>query len=229
MEQPLIYLTQMIIMKKYFLLPMLTLFVLLAISCNSTKITSSWEAPGAKQNNYKKILVMGILPEKDRSVRQQLERQLAEQLTGLGYTAVSAMDEFGPRAFEKIREEDIATRLKSSGYDAVLTTVLLDKSKERNYNPGSVSYQPIGLGVRYSRFGRYYTTIYDRVYQPGYYTLSTDYMLESNLYEIGSGDLKYSVQIKAFDPTSASSLGSDYGERIVKDMVKKDIIKKRNA
>jgi hypothetical protein len=205
-------------MKKLSIL--LPAILLLLASCNSTKITSSWKSDEAPQKSYKKIMVLGILNQKDRTLREQLEKQLAANLSNNGYTAVSAMDEYGPKAFEKIKEEDIAQKLKSSGYDAVITTVLLDKSKDQYYQPGRVSYQPIGI----RRFGRYYTTIYDRVYDPGYYTNSTEYFLESNMYDIQSGDLVYSVQSKAVDPSSVSTLGRDYGKRIAKDLKEKQVL-----
>lgn len=206
-----------------FIIPALLLFL---ISCNSTKITSSWKADDAQKNNYNKIIVFGIFNQKDRSIRDNVETQLVSQLHSLGYNAVSALAEYGPKAFAKLKEEDVAAQLKSSGYDAVLTTVLLDKSKEKDYNPGNVSYQPVGY--RYNRFGRYYTTVYDRVYEPGYYTTSTQYFLESNLYDLNSTDLKYSVQSKAFDPSSTSELAANYSKRIVKDLKEKGILMKKN-
>ena len=196
------------------------------ISCNSTKITSSWNADNAKKNTYNKVIVLGIFNQKDRSIRENVENKLVDQLNSLGYHAVSALAQFGPKAFEKIKEEDVSTQLKSSGYDAVLTTVLLDKAKENDYTPGNVTYQPVGY--RYNRFGRYYTTVYDRIYEPGYYSTSTNYFLESNLYDLSSSDLKYSVQSKAFAPSSTAELASDYSKRIVKDLKAKGILNKKS-
>ena len=195
--------------------------LLLLASCSSTQITSSWKADDAKNKSYKKIMVLGILNQKDRILRQNLEDQLVSNLNTQGYTAVSALHEYGPKAFDKVSEDDVVSKLKSSGYDAVITTVLLDKSKDEYYNQGSVSYQPVGI----RRFGRYYTTVYDRVYEPGYYSSSTNYFLESNMYDINSGDLIYSAQSKAVDPSSASSLGKDYGKGIVKDLENKAVLR----
>lgn len=142
-----------------------------------------------------------------------------------GYNAVSAMEDFKPKAFEKVSEDQLAVKLKSTGYDAVITTALLDKTKEENYQPGTARLQPIG--IYYSRFGRYYSTVYDRVYTPGYYTTSTDYFLECNLYDIKNGDLIYSVQTKTYDPSSASSLASDNSKKIVQDLKDKGVLMKK--
>jgi hypothetical protein len=198
--------------------------ILSLMSCSSTQVTSSWKAEKLPANKYKKIMVLGIIKEKDRTLREELENQIVSNLKEQGYDASSAMQEYGPKAFSRYKEEEIADKLKNSGYDAVLTTVLLDKSKDQRYTPGNVSYQPVG--TYYNRFGRYYTTVYDRVYTEGYYTTSTNFFLESNLYDTKSGDLVYSVQGKAFDPSSASTLGNDYAKTLIKDMKKNDVLGK---
>ena len=201
------------------------LAVFTIISCNSTQVISSYKDDKVTAKDYKKILVLGIFQQKERSLRQEAETKLVNRLKDEGYNAVSAMDDFGPKAFEKVSEDQLAANLKSSGYDAVITTALLDKTKEENYQPGTSRLQPVG--VFYNRFGRYYSTVYDRVYQPGYYTTSTDYFLESNLYDIKSGDLIYSIQTKSYDPSSATSLASDNSKRIVQDLKEKGVFVKK--
>ena len=201
------------------------LAVFTIISCNSTQVISSYKDDKVTAKDYKKILVLGIFQQKERSLRQEAETKLVNRLKDEGYNAVSAMDDFGPKAFKKVSEDQLVANLKSSGYDAVITTALLDKTKEENYQPGTSRLQPVG--VFYNRFGRYYSTVYDRVYQPGYYTTSTDYFLESNLYDIKSGDLIYSIQTKSYDPSSATSLASDNSKRIVQDLKEKGVFVKK--
>lgn len=198
--------------------------LLFVISCSNTKVTSSWKDDKVNTSQYKKIMVLGIIRDKDRTLREQLENELVTNLKAQGYDASSALQEYGPKAFNKFSEEEIADKLKNSGYDAVLTTSLLDKSKDKHYTPGNVSYQP--AGVYYNRFGRYYTTVYDRVYTPGYYTTSTNFFLESNLYDTRTGDLVYSVQSKSFDAESPAKLSSDYAKTIIKDMKKNKVLNK---
>jgi len=196
-----------------------------AVSCTSTQVISSWKADQLPATDYKKILVMGIINEKDRTLRIDLENEVVAKLKAQGYNAVSALNEHGPKAFTKMEEDEIASNVKASGYDAVITTVLLDKTKDQNYRPGDVRYRPVG--VYYNRFGRYYSTIYDRVYTPGYYTTSTNFFLESNMYDVVTGDLVYSVQGKAFDPSSSAVLSSDYAKTLVNDMKKNGLISRR--
>ena len=194
-------------------------------SCTSTQVISSYKDEKAPAKDYKKILVLGIFQQKDRGVKQETENQLANRLKELGYLAVTAMDEYGPKEFEKVPEEQVADKLKSSGFDAVITTALLDKKNAQVYQQGTVRYQPVG--VRYDRFGRYYSTVYDRVYDPGYYTTSTDYILETNLYDIATGNLVYSGQTQSYDPSSSSALANDNSKRIVQDLKNKGVLVKK--
>ena len=210
---------------KYIKMVIPVLAGILLISCNSTQVISSYKDEKAPINDYHKILVLGIFQQKDRAARQETETQLATRLNALGYNAVTAMDEYGPKAFDKVPEDQIADRVKAGGYDAVITTAVLDKKKQQNYNPGNVSYQPVG--VTYNRFGKYYSTIYDRVYEPGYYTTSTDYILETNFYDGPTGTLISSVQTQAYDPSSAEALAHDNSKRIIKDLQQNAILRKK--
>ena len=68
--------------------------------------------------------------------------------------------------------------------------------------------------------------MYERVLTPGYYVRTTNYYWESNLFEITADELVYSVQTKSFDPYTTDQLAHENGLLIIKDMVKKKIIKK---
>ena len=116
-------------------------------------------------------------------------------------------------------------KLQNSGFDAVITIVLLDKQKERYYVPGRLNYSP--YAGYYHHFWGYYTTIYDRVYAHGYYVTNTKYFWESNLFDVASKELIYSVQTESFDPASSESLAHEYGKLIVKDMVKNQALNKK--
>jgi hypothetical protein len=66
--------------------------------------------------------------------------------------------------------------------------------------------------------------LYNRIYEPGYYVVDTKDFWESNLYDMPTQKLVYSVQTQSFDPGSSESLGHGYGQLIVKDMVKNHIL-----
>jgi len=193
----------------------------LFLSCGTSRITSTWKAENVQPRKYNKILVLGLIRESDRSTRERMEQHLLGDLKELGYNAICACEEFGPKAFENMTEKEAVSKLSNSGVDAVLTIVLLDKTKERYYVPGRVYYSP--YYTYHNRFWGYYTTMYDRIYSPGYYEVNTRYFWESNFYDMDSKQLLYSVQTQSFDPSSSESLAHEYGELIINNMVKNKI------
>jgi hypothetical protein len=200
---------------------MIALFLI--AGCTTSKITSSWKAGDIQPEKYKKILVLGLINDPDRTVREKMEEHLVGDLRDLGYDAVCSCNEYNPKAFENMKEQEALAKLNSSGIDAVLTIVLLDKQKERYYVPERVTYTP--YAVYRNRFWGYYTTMYGRVYSPGYYAEDTKYFWESNFYNFSNGpQLLYSAQSQSFEPGSANSLSHEYGQMIVKDMVKNNIL-----
>jgi hypothetical protein len=188
----------------------------------SSYITSSWKAENVQRKTYKKIVVLGLVRESDRGLREKMEQHLAGDLTDLGYNAVCSCDEYNPKAFENMSEDQAINKLRNSGVDAVLTIVLLDKTKERYYVPGRVQYSP--YHVYHDHFWGYSRTMYGRIYSEGYYAVDTKYFWESNFYDLEANQLLYSAQSQSFDPNSAESLGHEYGQMIVKNMVQKNIL-----
>ena len=94
--------------------------------CSNSRITSSWNAPDIAPAKYKKIIVLGLIGDQDRRIREQMEMHLVGDLKSLGYHAVSSFTEFGPKAFDNLCEQDAVDKIKNSGADAVITVVLLE-------------------------------------------------------------------------------------------------------
>jgi len=197
--------------------------LVLVAACSNSKVTSSWVDPNTK-GPLKKVMVVALLNNKDRNLKQQMEDQLAQELTAQGIVATTAYHDFGPKSFEGLKEKQVINRLKNSGIDGVITVVLLNKSKEQNYVPGNVQYQPQTVYVRRSRFYGYYATYYDRIYTPGYYETNTNYFFETNLYDVSRNKLLYSAQSESFDPSSVDKMADNQSKVIVKDMKKKEVL-----
>ncbi|HRO47545.1 hypothetical protein [Agriterribacter sp.] len=198
---------------------------LMATGCSTTRITSSWKAENIIPQQYNKIMVLGLIRESDRSLQEKMEAHLAEDLKRLGYNAVSSLEEYGPKAFDKMDEDAALEKLKDSGIDAVITIVLLDKEKERKYVAGNIYYSP--YGYYYNRFWGYRGVLYHRIYEPGYYITNTKYFWESNLYDMGNQKLVYSAQTQSFDPENSESMAHEYGRMILKNMIKENVLEDR--
>ena len=198
------------------------LLISLLGGCSSSKIMHSWKSDALATGKYNKILVVGLNGDDNIAMRAKMEEHLVGDLKALGYQAISSLQEYGPKALATREEETVLNELKSSGVDAVITIVLLDKEKEKHYVPGEVYYSPYFIYQR--NFWGYYRTMYGRIYSKGYYTTSTRYFWESNLYDLKSKELLYSVQTESFDPASLESMAHEYGKLIVKDIVKKQVL-----
>lgn len=210
-------------MKKVLQMAFLLLFIV--AGCGpSSKITSSWKADNAAPKKFKKIVVVGIIREADRTLREKMEQHLAADLRDLGYDATCSCDEYNPKTFENMTEDQVIGKMRNAGVDAVLTVVLLDKTKERYYVPGRVRYTP--YVVYHNRFWIYTRTVYDRIYTEGYYAEDTKYFWETNLYDLTENgqQLIYSAQSQSFDPLSSETLGHEYGQMIARDMVKNNVL-----
>ena len=203
------------------------MLLLIVAGCTTSKITTSWKAENTVPQKYNKILVLGLIREADRTIQEKMENHFVGDLKELGYNAISSMQEYGPKAFDKMDEEAALSKLKNSGVNAVITIVLLDKEKERKYIPGNMSYSP--YSYYYNHFWGYRTTLYNRIYEPGYYVTDTKYFWESNLYDMSTQKLVYSVQTQSFDPANSESMGHEYGLMIVKNMVKQNVLKQQTA
>jgi hypothetical protein len=201
----------------------IALMIVITAGCTSSKITTSWKSENTVPQKYNKILVLGLIREVDRTLQQSMENHMVGDLKELGYPAVSSLAEFGPKVFDKMDEDAAINKLKNSGIDAVITIVMLDKKKEQKYVPGNTLYTP--YNYYYNRFWGYRTTLYMRIYEPGYYITETRYFWESNLYEMSTQKLVYSVQTESFDPVNSESMAHEYGNMIVKDMVKQNLLK----
>lgn len=192
-------------------------FLAQIIGCSTSTLIHSWKNTTSTKK-YSKILVVAISNFSDINLRENMENHLVEDLNESGVKAISSINKYGPKTFENKSEETILNSLQNDGIEAVLTIVLLNKEKERHYTPGRIYYSPYIIYQR--RFWGYYTTIYDRIYEPGYYTESTSYFWESNLYDIENKELIYSAQSKSFNPASISKLADEYGKIIKKDLIK---------
>ena len=202
-----------------------TALVVFTVSCSSTQITHSWKAQNIPTGQYKKILVVALNGEKDMRARQGMEDHLAGDLATVGYHTLSSLREFGPKSFEGMNDDQVISKLQNSGIDAVLTIVLLDKSREKYYYPDRIFYSP--YVIYQGHFPGYYSTMSTRIYSPGYYTVNTRYFWESNFYNVTSKELLYSVQTESFDPASTDKLAHEYGKMIVDDMVKNKVLVKK--
>ncbi len=204
-------------MKKILLLSIPAL--LLLAGCSTSRVTTSWVSKDANlsRTSLNKILVMGLLSNKNRSSNVSMENHLVQELRNRGFNAVTSTDTYGPRAFDKMDEEQALSQMNQNGIDGVITITMIDKNKKQQYVNNY-------WGGPYSWWG-YYSYWYPFAWGPtGYLRNYSSYTFETNLYDLKrSKQMIYSAHSETSDPSSAASLGKDYAKSIVDDLMKKGL------
>lgn len=202
---------------------LLFLIVLFFSACGSaTRVSYSWKNSSSAKS-FQRILVVAIMNQQNHAFRSTMENHLVDDLMGRGVLAHASMPMLGPKALEGKTEESVLASLQQPNIDAILTVVLLNRQKEKYYVPGRVYYTPYAMYHR--SFWGYYQTVYERIYEPGYYAENIEYFWESNLYDAQTKELIYSVQTTSFDPASTNKLAHQYGKLITEELIKNGIIK----
>lgn len=203
------------------------LLVALEISgCGPTqKITSSWADPEAKSKGpYTKVFVIVLSP--NTIANYDIEAQMANTLISRGFKVVRSTDIFPPKfsITKDITREQLAESIAKRGCDAVLILALLDSKKVESYNPGTV-YAPVNYGYYGSYYG-YYNYYYPVVYSPGYYSVDKTFYLETNLYDLASDKLLWSVQSEARNPKDLDSWFKNYSKMLISHLKSKGLNQK---
>lgn len=162
------------------------------------------------------------MPETDSAVRRQMETHMVNDLIGKGYHALASLEVYEAKAYSKLNAEEIVSEFKSTGVDAVITLVMLDKQKEDKYYPSEILTQPTNPT---SNLDNYYSRMYEKVFMPGYYLSTTNYFWEANLFEVDVDRRVYFVRTRSFDPASTEVLAHENGRVILKNMLKQKLIK----
>ena len=204
---------------KKILLIIIPLLALLVTSCSTSKITDSY-ITNKPANTSKKILVLGLFSDKNRTAKHAMEQELVKDLQKFGYDAVTATEEFGPTAFRGMTEEEALRKLQDEGIYNVVTITLVNKDKQKRYVPSTYNgYRPFwGYYSYYSPWGM------SPYYRQGYTETNTSYVFETNLYDVMNNQLLYSAESKSVDANSMSALANDYARGIVKDMKRKNVL-----
>lgn len=99
------------------------ILTILFAGCSSSRITSSWTSTTVNPKKYDKVLVLAISGDPDRTYREQMEAYMTIDLKALGYNAVSSVCEYGPKAFDNMKEDEAVSEL--SAIDACNWTCLI--------------------------------------------------------------------------------------------------------
>jgi hypothetical protein len=185
---------------------------------SSVSLTNVWSAPDHQPGSIDKILVVGLAHREE--MRSIFEYQLRFELTNQGVAAMASID--GLPTDEALSRETFDAYFQDADIDAVLITGLVSADTLQKYVPGESYTMSTGY---YDSWHGYYTTRYNVYHDPGYLTTSTEYMLESNLYETAGGKLIWRAISKAVDPEHAMEVIEELSKMLVYQLREDGLIK----
>jgi hypothetical protein len=182
-----------------------------AVSCATTRLTSSWKEPTAGKLDFKKVLVLVL--SKDESIRRVAEDEVVRQIKSA--TAVPSYNLFladdlreGERAKAKVQEE---------GFDGAVVMRLVDKSQQMTYVPGRYP-------APYYSFYGYWGYGWGAAWDPGYVRADTIVLIETNIYSVKDGKLLWSGLSESFNPTGPAELVQGIVAAVVSDLKKQGML-----
>jgi hypothetical protein len=200
--------------------------LIMTTGCSTSKTVTSWKAENTIPQKYNKVLVLCIIHGTNLAVQMDMEIHLAGGLQDLGQHTVSSLQEYGPRAFDYLNEEEALNKIKNNGVDAVITIELQDNEREKKYITGNP--KDTGYGAFYKSFWEYRNAFYHRLLERGFYLEDNRFAWESNFYDLNTRKIVYSVQTQSSNSVNEESPGRAYVEMIVKDMLRNNILRNYN-
>lgn len=180
--------------------------------CYSTHLTGYWRSSQPSQHIYKKVLVLGMMP--DTVMRQRMEAHVAGDLTDDGIPALTSFQGFDAFKYLETEDKNVMQQFKEKGIDGVLTITLVNKSLEGFFLPGSL----------YHLLTNQYSNEYYRLFAPEYYKEGMQYAWESSFYDVEKGSRIFAIQTVTFDPASVEAMAHEYGKVISRQLRQHKVI-----
>jgi len=198
---------------------LLATLLTLMISCNSTKIASSWKEPDKQVDLDKlnKILVVALL--KNENSRYLAETEMVKFLDGKGFASFDYLK----ASFNKSDENALREKIKNDGFDGAITMRLIDVEKERNYtlsNIGPNRWNPIS-------FPNYYYRNWPGNQADGYFLTTKTFLVEIAIFSILEDKIIWTSETKTINPAGVEQMTKEISKVLYKRMVKEGFLKRK--
>jgi hypothetical protein len=206
-------------------LALVLLSLAVAPACTSSvQMTGQWVDKTLFQpGKYKSVFIAAM--SQNLEVKQIFENDLASEAARRGLKAVKSGDVFKPNftAENASSKEAVLAKVRELGLETIFTVVLKRKETSTRYVPGE-TYAPAPY---YGGYWGYYSNTYGTVYAPGYYVHDKTYYVESNLYEVASEKLLWSVQSEVFNPDNVETVAAEYTTMLLDALDKEGLLRKQ--
>jgi hypothetical protein len=184
------------------------LFILFLVSCNSTKIVSSWREPDkhVHMNELNKVLVIALI--ENETNRYKAEHQIVKYLNGKGFVSHDYLDD----NFNRKSETEIIDQIKKDGFDGIVIMRLVDVDKEKLYIPSETKQYP----EDYQNFGGFYQTQHYRYQTSGYYITTKTYILETVVFSLKDNKIIWTGITETFEPDGIKRMTNEISKVVYK-------------
>jgi len=166
---------------------------LVVMACATTKPTAEWQDVGFS-GSFGNLLVIGA---SDRpTTRRLFEDTFVQELAAIKVNAISSYKVMSQD--QVVSRETVEAAIAGLEVDSVLVTRLLGVEE-------GVRYHPPTYYSHYRAYPSYYRHALDYT-SPGYYTNYKILKIETNLYDIATQKLVWSMQSENIDPSTAQKI-----------------------
>jgi len=193
------------------------LLLFLAGGCASSKITGEWKDPDLANKKYSHILVIGVAkqPERRKFYEDEFTRQLARQ----GVMAI-ASHTIIPR--DKMQDRDtIVKSVEGLKVDGVIVTRLMGIKQQKEVPHGKTYQIPYGY---YNNMYNYYDNTFATAPPRSYAETHEFLQLESNLYDVETEKLSYTMTTDTFIRQKFESRIAAYIETVVQQLKRNNLL-----
>ena len=215
-------------MKRILGLSFVALALILAACSSSKQSTGVWvNKEKVRGKSFSNIFILVMTA--NIQARVQVEKDLEALAISRGLKALKSIDVMPPSLDDPKKvptKEELVSKVKASGCDAVFIVALKNKDESVRYTPGTSAYT---VTPTYSYTGSYYgfySNWYSTAYTPSYYSQEKSYFMETNLYDVASEEIMWSAQSEVFNPSSLPGFSRSYIQTLMKQLEKENLVKK---
>lgn len=183
----------------------LALALLAAVACTSTRLNSVYVAPDYAGGAFERLMIVGLA--QSEGGRVQYENAFADQLAALGAIGVASANVLPAR--EDLSRETVGAWVRELGIRGVLVTRVQHVKREQRY------VAPSTAGDLYGYYGYWLPTM---TTTPGYVLEETTIILETSLFDAGTGKLVYTAVSESFQPSSRKEVIDEVVGALTKDL-----------
>jgi hypothetical protein len=190
-------------------------FALLFFSCSrtGTQLTQKHVEDAYKGKPVSDILVIAITGNEHN--RRSFEKRFVAQLKSVGVDAVSSEEAIPMPADLELKKEVILEAVNQYENDAVIITHLIGKEEKDVYTRS---------GSRRGGFYGFYRSRFSYAHGPGYSRTSTAVQLETNLYDVKTEKLIWSVKSKSWSKGAKGQIVTDVIKAVINDLQNNKLI-----